>query len=141
MLLDASYPDPYSLAHLIYKNSASILPLMSTSALIISDILCCCRSCYFHYCDNCCAQKTIAYTHKPFKVYLCNLTEALFTTKLDWCHFCIKLLRQIIPLCYNESTISKKLVSSWINQSCFQNLRNRSYTYETLEEFDGQFEL
>ena len=30
---------------------------------------------------------------RAFNVYLSNLIELLFTTKLDWWHFCIKLLR------------------------------------------------
>ena len=62
--------------------------------LLISDVLCCCPTCCFHYCDNCCEHTTVSFTHKAFKIYLCNLIEAFFfTTKLDWWHCCIKLLR------------------------------------------------
>ena len=83
-----------------------------TCVLLILDILCCCRTCYFHYCINCCARKAVCYTHKAFKVYFCYLIEEFFTTKLDSWHFassyCVSVRRSF---CYNKSTVSNKLVS------------------------------
>ena len=93
---------------LIWKNSESILVLLTwcpTCALLISDILCCCLTCCFLYCANCCAYTKVDYKHKALKVYLCNLIEALFINKLDWWHFCIKLLH----LCQNVRFVTTNL--------------------------------
>ena len=93
--------------------------------LLISDVLCCCRTCCFRYCDNCCAHTTVSFTHKAFKVYLCNLTEAFFLPQ-NWIDdifassYCVSrqtsvLLQQIYhksPFCYNKSTIKVRFVTT-----------------------------
>ena len=108
---DPSNPGAYPLAHLIFKNSASIPPLQTQCPiciLLILDMPCLCGTCCFCYCDSC--------TRKAFKVYLCNLIETLLTTKLDWWHFCIKLwrlpsyVRFVTTIC--KSNKSNKQVSS-----------------------------
>ena len=71
-----------TLAANYFKNSVNILPLRPwcpTCALLGSDILCCCWTWYFHYCDNSCAHKTVGYTLKALKVYLCNLIRRPFS--------------------------------------------------------------
>ena len=93
--LNASDPD----AHLIFKNSASILPLRAwfpICVLLISDICVAVGHAVFVNVTTVVNTQQLTFLvsrTKHSKYTFVTLLKHFFTTKLDWWHFCIKLLR------------------------------------------------